>query len=114
MIDNQLAGRILPKGLILARTTPKFDKLTIPAGLLKDHQTSTWAKITVEAGTLVYNELPNDEHTEKLKRELDAGDEQVISPSTLHYVEPSADALFTIEFFQIPEYLEIKKLGKDE
>jgi tellurite resistance-related uncharacterized protein len=89
----------LPADLIEARHTPLFDAQSLPSGLAVSHRTTVWATLHVQTGSVRYIDLegpfPRDVR-------LVAGDSSVIQPGVEHYVEPSTDAKFFIQFYREP------------
>lgn len=85
----------LPVGLDHVRTTPRFDASSVPAGLLRAHQVASgvWGVLHVLEGRVVFVL----EHSGE-RRELGAGERQVIEPEVLHHVEPGEGAVFEVEF----------------
>lgn len=87
----------LPADLVEARHTPLFDAQSLPPGLAVSHRTTVWATLHVQTGTVRYIDLegpfPRDVR-------LVAGDSSVIVPGVEHYVEPSTDAKFFIQFYR--------------
>jgi hypothetical protein len=63
------------------------------------HRTTVWATLHVQTGSVRYIDLegpfPRDVR-------LVAGDSSVIQPGVEHYVEPSTDAKFFIQFYREP------------
>jgi tellurite resistance-related uncharacterized protein/truncated hemoglobin YjbI len=90
----------LPRGFIEARRTPVFDVASLPDALSKSHRTTVWAELRVQSGPVRFVELDED-HPRDLR--LGPGDRAVIAPGIEHHVEPSADAMFYVQFYQEPE-----------
>ncbi|MCD9622290.1 DUF1971 domain-containing protein [Rhabdothermincola salaria] len=94
-MSEPLAAMVLPAGLVLERTTPAFTATTVPAGLLRAHRVGpgVWGTLVVESGTVVFVMEATG-----ARRPVGAGERQVIPPEAEHHVEPSADAVFSVEF----------------
>ena len=93
---NDPLGRLaLPSGLLLERTTPAFTAATVPAGLVRAHRIApgVWGRLVVEAGTVTFVM-----EADGASRRVGPGEHQVIPPDARHHVEPSADAVFAVEF----------------
>lgn len=86
----------LPDGVVPYKTTPQFTVQTVPKGLLKDHslKAGTWGLIQVHAGRLRYFLAGELEPS----AEVGAGESWVVPPETLHFVELTPDAAFSIVF----------------
>ena len=86
----------LPAGVTAGRRTPDFTKDTCPAGLLAAHQAATWAQLEVTEGTVVFA----DEVTGT--RSIGSpGAPVVIAPDNPHHIEPTDDAVFAVQFFDL-------------
>ncbi len=87
----------LPDHVTPYRRTPDFTHDSVPKGLLRDHKTraGVWGKIHVLAGSVVY-------HVQGRAKPIALTPERpgIIAPEALHRVEPSADALFFVEFLR--------------
>ncbi len=89
----------LPDNVVMYKRTPQFTSLNTPAGLLDNHTTKVgvWAKINVEKGAIEYT-IDNDK-TYILTPDIHG----IIEPQIPHYIKPSPDVSFFIEFYRIPE-----------
>ncbi len=87
----------IPDRLVEARRTPLFDAASLPDELARSHRTTVWAEIRVQAGSVRYVDFVGDEARDD---RLAAGHSAVIEPGIEHYVEPSTDARFYIQFFR--------------
>ena len=87
----------LPPGVVKYKQTKIFDATTVPKGLLKDHATKAgvWGQLKVHTGVVTYTDVKSAE-----ERNISAGSNQVIEPEALHFIQPSADAEFHVEFHQ--------------
>ena len=87
----------LPPDVTRYKQTKTFDATTVPKGLLKDHSTKAgvWGHLKVHAGTVTYTDVKSAE-----RRDIPAGSDQVIEPEALHFIKPSEDAEFHVEFYQ--------------
>jgi len=88
---------VLPAGLVEARHTPLFDFRSLPDALAESHRTTVWAEVFVQAGTVRYVDL---EGLSPRDVRLETGDSAVIVPGVEHYVEPSTDAKFFVQFYR--------------
>ncbi|MFW2380452.1 MAG: DUF1971 domain-containing protein [Acidimicrobiales bacterium] len=90
----------LPDGLVLARTTPVFDRSNVPAGLLRAHQVAegVWGRLVVHEGTVTFVFEDDPDHP----RHGDRGDRIVIPPGRPHHVELDDSAAFAVEFHRPP------------
>ena len=87
----------LPAGVTAGRRTPDFTKATCPAGLLAAHRAATWAQLEVAKGTVAFT----DEVTGA--RSIGSpGAPVVIAPDKPHHIEPTDDAVFAVQFFDLP------------
>ena len=86
----------LPSEVAPYKTTPRFTVDTVPRGFLKDHslKAGTWGLIQVHAGRLRYFLAGELEPS----AELGAEESWVVPPETLHFVELTPDAEFSIVF----------------
>ena len=89
----------LPADLIEARHTPLFDAQSLPPGLAVSHRTTVWATLHVQTGSVRYIDLEGPSPRDV---RLTAGESSVIVPGVEHYVEPSTDAEFFIQFYREP------------
>ena len=89
----------LPADLIEARHTPMFDAQSLPPGLAVSHRTTVWATLHVQTGSVRYIDLEGPSPRDV---RLTAGESSVIVPGVEHYVEPSTDAEFFIQFYREP------------
>ena len=91
--------KTLPDNVAMYKRTPQFTSLSTPAGLLDNHTTKVgvWAKINVEKGTIEYT--INNGKTYLLTEDIHG----IIEPQIPHYIKPSHDAEFFIEFYRVPE-----------
>lgn len=89
----------LPAGLELVRTTREFGAQDTPAALRSAHRVATgvWGLLRVRSGSVTFV-LEAPAGGRELRRELGAGDTQVIEPGVVHHVEPGDDARFVVEF----------------
>ena len=87
----------LPPDVTKYKQTKTFDATTVPKGLLKDHSTKTgvWGCLKVHSGVVTYTDVKSAEI-----RDIAAGSDQVIEPEALHFIQPSQDAEFHVEFYQ--------------
>ena len=94
-----LAGLRIPPGLALVRTTRGFGAGDTPAALRSAHRVTTgvWGLLRVRSGSVTFV-LEAPAGGRELRRELVAGDTQVIEPDVAHHVEPGDDARFVVEF----------------
>ncbi len=78
------------------RRTRAFTAATMPAGLSRAHVTTVWAELVVLAGSVLFVE-------EDARRRIRArpGDRVLIVPGTYHHVEPSEDAEFYVQFYDV-------------
>ena len=90
---------IVPAYLVEARRTPLFDNESLPAALAKSHRTTVWAEIHVRSGGVRYVDLEGDSPRDL---HLATGDCAVIVPGVEHYIEPSTDATFFVQFYREP------------
>lgn len=74
--------------------------MTLPDALAESHRTTVWAEIRVQTGSVRYVDLEGDMPRDD---RLEAGDIAVIEPGVEHYVEPSTDARFYVQFFREPD-----------
>jgi tellurite resistance-related uncharacterized protein len=86
----------LPADVAAYKRTPEFLASTVPGGLLKDHNTKegVWGLIKVKQGTVEYIIEEKEAYT------LTPDFNGVIEPQVKHYVSPSADAVFYVEFYR--------------
>ena len=86
----------MPTGLTLTRTTPSFTAESVPAGLRNAHEVAegVWGRLLVSAGTVRF--VFEDEADHPI--EVVAGAHVDIPPQRRHHVEPSPDAVFSVEF----------------
>lgn len=93
-----LSDRRLPEGATQYRRTPDFTATTTPKGLLADHSTKqgTWGLLVVETGRVAFHDRDLGE-----TRQVEAGETQVILPTTIHHITPSADARFHVAFWRL-------------
>ncbi len=89
--------RELPADVLPGRRTPTFSIATVPPGLLRAHHTTVWARLEVEAGSVVFHESePPWQAT------ASPGNPVIIVPERIHHIEPSDDACFAVQFFDLP------------
>lgn len=92
-----MTERVLPAGLVIARTTPTWTVDTVPRALLGEHHTSVWAELVVEEGTVGFVEVDGpDAPWEAMAA---PGANVVIVPDRQHRIEPSTDARFYVVFY---------------
>lgn len=90
--------RLIPKTATKGRRTPVFSATNTPAALLADHVATTWAQLEVESGTVTFVE----EGPPALELVATTADHVIIVPNRPHRVEPSHDARFAVQFFDVP------------
>ena len=87
----------LPDGLVKYSESRPFTEETFPKALERDHSTKpgVWAVLRVTAGSVVF-------HDENLgeTREIEAGQNQVILPETVHSAQPKPGATVVVEFYR--------------
>ncbi|MEM7461654.1 MAG: DUF1971 domain-containing protein [Pseudomonadota bacterium] len=88
----------LPPHVVLARQTSMFNSDTVPKGLLRDHATKagTWGRLVVQQGVVEFHDQGSSE-----RRQVEAGEHQVIIPEAVHFIEPTGDAVFFVEFYTV-------------
>lgn len=89
-----------PAELVEARRTPVFDVATLPKTLAESHRTTVWAALLVQTGSVRFLELEGESPRDV---RVQSGDRAVIVPGVEHYVEPSTDATFFIQFYREPD-----------
>ncbi|MEP2990278.1 MAG: DUF1971 domain-containing protein [Parasphingorhabdus sp.] len=83
------------------KSTPVFDETTLPQALQEAHNTKagTWGLLELISGELIYviEESGN-------RRQMTAGDTQIIEPQQLHHVELVGPMQMQVHFFrEIPD-----------
>ncbi len=92
--------RELPELVTKGRRTRAFTADTVPAALLSDHRTNAWASLVVTSGSVTFREDdPPWEATANAQRAI------VIVPGRPHRISPSPDAVFAVQFFDLPPTL---------
>lgn len=88
----------LPEGLVVYKTTARFDAQSVPAGLLKSHRlrSDVWGRIVVEAGYLVYT----IEEEPPLVFILNPRLHGIVEPEVPHHVSPRGNVQFHVEFLR--------------
>lgn len=93
--------RKLPTGLTAYKRTASFTQVSIPAGLRQDHSTKdgVWGLICVEEGELRYVITDPRRPPEELclTAKTPPG---VVEPTILHFVEPSGEVRFHVQFLR--------------
>ncbi len=90
-------GRLLPRGLRIARRTPVFTATTLPAGLRRAHRTTVWAELVVTAGTV---EFRDEDPLSPWSTTATTGGTVTIVPDRPHSVTPSPDAELYVRFYE--------------
>lgn len=87
----------LPAAVTPGRRTLDFTADTCPTGLLAAHRAATWARLEVTEGTVVFTDEASGVQTV-------ASPETpvVIAPGEPHHIEPASDAVFAVQFFDLP------------
>ena len=87
----------LPPQVAKYKQTETFNFETVPKGLLDNHSTKAgvWGRLVVQRGIVTYQDRNSSE-----RRQVTAGEHQVIEPETVHLIEPSKDAAFFVEFYK--------------
>ncbi len=87
----------LPGDVSKYKETRIFNATTVPKGLLKDHATKpeVWGRLNVHVGTVLYVDIASAQ-----EREVTSGSFQIIEPEALHFIQPSQDAEFHVEFYR--------------
>ncbi len=87
----------LPVDVSKYKETKIFNATTVPKGLLKDHATKAdiWGKLKVHEGTVIYVDIASSK-----EREVTSGSFQIIEPEAPHFIQPSEDAQFHVEFYR--------------
>ena len=87
----------LPADVSKYKETKVFNATTVPKGLLKDHATKAdvWGKLQVHVGTVMYVDVASAK-----EREVTSGSFQIIEPEALHFIQPSEEAEFHVEFYR--------------
>ncbi len=90
--------RKLPKEVKPYAKSPVYTKKTVPEKLLNHHdlKAGTWGCLNVEEGKVDYFTNGQDVPVSTLA----AGEKIVIQPEEKHYITPSEDARFFIEFYK--------------
>lgn len=90
----------LPPDVEAYRSTNVFSEETLPAGLRKNHSTKAgvWAVIHVEEGRLRYC-VPAWNY-DKI---LEAGQQDIVAPQVVHYVEPQGKVRMFVVFHSLPD-----------
>lgn len=94
-----LADLSLPPDLELVRRTREFTEDDTPSGLRSAHRVATgvYGLLCVLDGRVTFVlEAPEGGNVQR--RDLEAGDTQVIEPDVLHHVELGSRARFVVEF----------------
>ncbi|HEU4840695.1 MAG TPA: DUF3565 domain-containing protein [Ilumatobacteraceae bacterium] len=98
-LDCPLCDRCeLPDGLVVVRTTPPWDELTMPDALRRAHRVAagTWGRLRVTEGALRFvaaTEPPTDVL-------VDPGHPQGIPPEVEHHVAPQGATSFVVDFLR--------------
>ncbi len=87
----------LPEDVTKYRETKRFNLTTVPKGFLKNHSTKegVWGRLVVCSGSVTYQDIETAE-----RRRVEADGFQVIEPQAVHFIEPSAEAEFFVEFYR--------------
>ena len=90
----------LPDGLLLVRTSPKWDEHTMPGGLRSAHRlkSGTWGRIVVLQGQLHFVARTNPVIDFVVSPER----AQPIPPDIEHGVQPLGPVRFSIDFLSMP------------
>lgn len=97
MVDCDACDRReLPASVVPGRRTRRFTATTVPAGLLADHLTNAWARLVVEEGWVTFVET-------ETSLTMVAGPHEgvTIVPGRRHHIEPSEDAHFAVQFYDL-------------
>ena len=90
-------GRAIPAEASEGRKTPTFTSNTVPAGLRGTHHTTGWAELVVVAGSVAFTE-----HSPEWHATATPEFSIVIIPNQRHQIDPSADAEFYVQFYDMP------------
>lgn len=96
-LDCPLCDRCeLPSDLVLGRTTPTWDEVTVPNALRNDHRVAagTWGRLRVEVGSLRFVA----ETAPLTDVEVNPGSPQPIPPGVEHHVVVDGPVRFSIDF----------------
>lgn len=90
----------LPSDVESYSGTKIFTEETLPAGLRKDHSTKAgvWALIHVLEGKLRYC-VPDWNYDTVLT----AGQQDIVAPQVVHFVEPQGLVRMYVEFYALPD-----------
>ncbi len=96
--STALGNRTLPPGVEKYKETPVFRTNNMPNGLRRDHATKAWGVLVVTEGNILFHDKETSE-----ERQIDSTCRQVIAPHSVHWIAPSEDAVFHLEFHRVPE-----------
>ncbi|MEM7173114.1 MAG: DUF1971 domain-containing protein [Pseudomonadota bacterium] len=87
----------LPPEVTQYKRTNSFNADTVPKGFLNEHSTRAgiWGRLVVGQGSVAFQDQVSNE-----RRTVNAGEFQVIVPQAVHFIEPSKDAEFFVEFYK--------------
>uniref|UniRef100_UPI0013757789 DUF1971 domain-containing protein n=1 Tax=Parerythrobacter lutipelagi TaxID=1964208 RepID=UPI0013757789 len=88
----------LPPGVVKYAESPVFSSATVPEKLTSKHnlKSDVWGRPCVDAGSVEYHALAPSSWTVTAS----AGESIVIEPLQEHFVRPSDDAIFQVEFYR--------------
>lgn len=89
--------RAIPAEASKGRKTPTFTSNTVPAGLLGTHHTTGWAELVVISGSVAFVE-----HSPEWHATAASDSPVVIRPNQRHHIDPSTDAEFYVQFYDMP------------
>lgn len=88
----------LPPDVVKYAESPMFSAATVPDKLTSEHnlKPGVWGRLSVGAGSVEFHitGLPSSRATVR------AGESLIIEPEKMHFVRPSADAQFKVDFYR--------------
>ena len=93
----------LPSAVEIYKRSPDFTFTSTPEAFRSEHKTKqgTWGRIIVAAGNVAFH-IPADKAVHRLTPDVPG----IIEPEVMHFVDPSEDAVFFVEFLRAPKLIE--------